>query len=193
MNKDNFDIIPEIAEYAEKLKLEGILLLRYKPAGRAKKDYLKKRLTEEQHLEFYTMLLKLHKNYRINVCVDCSCVPFFSSHHIFKKAMEFFSVNGCDAGNVLIGVDPSGRMNACSFCSEDAGSIFSFDKNWDTNKEFKKFRDWTNDAKEPCGSCRYLTICRGGCHIVAEYLTGDFSAPDPECPTVVAYGRLHHK
>jgi radical SAM protein with 4Fe4S-binding SPASM domain len=195
MNKDNFEIIPEIAKYAEKLHLEGILLLRYKPAGRAKKDYLEKRLTEKQHIEFYELLLRLHKGYRINVCVDCSCVPLFSSHHIFKKALEFFSVNGCDAGNILIGVDPHGRMNACSFSSEDAGSIFMFDENWDANASFQKFRNWTKNAKEPCKSCRYLSICKGGCHIVAEFLTGDFTSPDPECPTVVAYEKalLHDK
>lgn len=193
MNKDNFGIIPEIAKYAEKLKLDGILLLRYKPAGRAKKDYLMKRLTAEQHREFYGLLLSLHKNHKINVCVDCSCVPLFSTHRIFKKALEFFSVTGCDAGNVLIGVDPRGKMNACSFSSEDAGSIFEFDKCWDENAGFKKFRNWTKNAKEPCMSCRYLDICRGGCHIVAEHLTGDFTSPDPECPTVIAYGKLHHQ
>lgn len=187
MNKDNFSIIPDIAKYAEGLRLEGILLLRYKPAGRAKEGYLEKRLTAEQNLEFYELLLRLHKDHKINVCVDCSCVPLFSSRRIFRKALEFFSVNGCDAGNVLIGVDPRGRMNACSFSSEDAGSIFMFDKCWDANREFKKFRDWTADAKEPCRSCRYLDVCKGGCHIVAEFLSGDFTSPDPECPTVVAY------
>ncbi|MHA1466258.1 MAG: SPASM domain-containing protein, partial [Candidatus Heimdallarchaeaceae archaeon] len=40
---------------------------------------------------------------------------------------------------------------------------------------------------EPCSSCRYVKICRGGCHVVSEFVTGEFSNPDPECPIVAEY------
>ena len=148
---------------------------------------MEKRLTAEQNIEFYGLLLRLHDKYKIRVCIDCSSVPMLSSRRIHLKALEFFSVTGCDGGNILIGIDPEGKINACSFCEEHAGSIFDLEGLWDNSPEFSKFRDWTKTAPEPCKSCRYLDICRGGCHIVAQFLTGDFNSPDPECPTVVRH------
>src|SRR5262249_40170759 len=43
------------------------------------------------------------------------------------------------------------------------------------------FRSWRN-GPEPCRSCEYLSLCRGGCRAVSASPT----APDPECPLVLA-------
>ncbi len=187
LSRENFDIIENIVKYAESTKLEGILLLRFKPAGRAKREYLNKRLTNKQNLEFYNLLNKFHKNYKVRIYIDCSCIPLLSSHNIPIKALEFFSVMGCDGGDTLIGINPQGKMNSCSFAEGFAGSIFDFEKIWAKNTHFKKFRDWYKTASEPCKSCKYLNICKGGCHVVSEFITGNFHAPDPECPRVVIY------
>jgi radical SAM protein with 4Fe4S-binding SPASM domain len=193
LSQENFDIIDDIASYAESKDLEGMLILRYKPAGRGKNDYFKKRLSHEQNLEFFNLLNRLHRNHKIKVYIDCSCVPLLSSHNIPEKALEFYSVMGCDGGNMLIGINPQGMMNACSFADGFSGSIFDFEKEWDSSQHFNKFRDWSKNAPEPCKSCKYLKICKGGCHVVSEFVTGSFHQPDPECPRVVAYHNMKYK
>jgi radical SAM protein with 4Fe4S-binding SPASM domain len=39
----------------------------------------------------------------------------------------------------------------------------------------------------PCDVCDYLSLCRGGCHVVAKQVLGDMKKPDPGCPTVRRY------
>jgi hypothetical protein len=36
---------------------------------------------------------------------------------------------------------------------------------------------------------RYLSICKGGCHIISEFLTGNFKNPDPEYPKILEIKR----
>ena len=186
----NIEILDEILDYAKSRKLRSLLLLRYKPSGRAKKNYEKYKLTNEENIMFYDILMKMHKEDDLKVYVDCSFIPMLSSHDVPQNVLDFFSVMGCDGGDSLIAVDPTGKMNACSFASDHACNISEFDKEWDDNKHFNKYRDWIKKAKEPCKSCRMLTICKGGCHIIAEHVTGKFDEPDPECPRVVAYSKI---
>ena len=51
---------------------------------------------------------------------------------------------------------------------------------------FGPFRAW-REAAEPCRSCAYHDLCRGGCRVVSSHVSGDASAPDPECPKVVEW------
>ena len=48
---------------------------------------------------------------------------------------------------------------------------------------FSSFRGFIRSAPEPCASCEYLRLCRGGCRAVAG-AHGEPSAPDPGCPRV---------
>jgi MoaA/NifB/PqqE/SkfB family radical SAM enzyme len=58
---------------------------------------------------------------------------------------------------------------------------------WRAEDAFGVFRTW-RDAAEPCRSCRYLALCRGGCRVVSAH-AGDAASPDPECPRVVDHRR----
>jgi radical SAM protein with 4Fe4S-binding SPASM domain len=58
---------------------------------------------------------------------------------------------------------------------------------WNAPGAFGAFRRW-RDAREPCASCDYHALCRGGCKVVSAHVTGDLAAPDPECPRVVDSG-----
>ena len=95
--------------------------------------------------------------------------------------MEQFSVYGCEAGNVLLGVRSDGRFAGCSFLSGEE-NIFELPHLWSGSEHLSRLRAWPGQAPEPCRSCDYLDICKGGCRAVSEFVTGDFSAPDPECP-----------
>jgi len=97
--------------------------------------------------------------------------------------MEQFSVYGCEAGNVLLGVRSDGRFAGCSFLSGNE-SIFDLPRLWNGSESLDRLRNWTRQAPEPCRSCEYLEICRGGCRAVSAFVSGDLFLPDPECPFV---------
>lgn len=177
----NFDHLGEVFSFAGERGLADVELLRIKPAGRGMRDYFERRLTPAQNREFYPMIRKLSMEHGVAAKIDCSFVPMFCWHRPDKTMMEQFSVYGCDAGNVLLGVRSDGRFAGCSFLSGEE-SIFDLPLLWNSSEQLARLREWTGRAPEPCGSCDYLDICKGGCHAVAEYVAGDFNAPDPECP-----------
>jgi radical SAM protein with 4Fe4S-binding SPASM domain len=67
-------------------------------------------------------------------------------------------------------------------------SVFELKEAWHASEELKRLRGFAATMAEPCASCHYLDICKGGCHAVSAYVTGDISAPDPDCPFVVEFG-----
>ncbi len=109
--------------------LTDVELLRLKPSGRGKLDYFERRLTPAQNREFYPMITRLSREYAIPVKIDCSFVPMFCWHRPDKTMMEQFSVYGCEAGNVLLGVRSDGRFAGCSFLSGEE-SIFDLPRLW---------------------------------------------------------------
>ena len=58
---------------------------------------------------------------------------------------------------------------------------------WESEGAFGAFRRWREAAAEPCRSCEYLALCRGGCRVVSAHVMGDAGVSDPECPRVVDY------
>jgi radical SAM protein with 4Fe4S-binding SPASM domain len=189
VSRDNFDHIPELVEYAKKLKLHSILFLRYKPTGRAKTLYKERHITKKQSIALLPLIIKLSAQNTIRLQIDCSFTPMLYYHKIDPKILDYLSAHGCVAGDCLAGTLPDGSINACSFAQGNGGSIFNIKKEWHSNQHFQKFRQWTKSALEPCKSCNYLKLCRGGCHIVSEYVLGDFYAPDPGCPWVQAFNK----
>jgi radical SAM protein with 4Fe4S-binding SPASM domain len=84
---------------------------------------------------------------------------------------------------------PDGQLTGCSFGGPSEGSIFdaaataqAFDRG------FTAFRDYTRRAPEPCASCVYLSLCKGGCRVVSK-ARGDWWKPDPGCPRVVEHSK----
>ena len=101
--------------------------------------------------------------------------------------MDKTATYGCEAGNVLIGAKSDGHINGCSFLPAIELSIFDFHDQWLTNPYLNHLRSWPARAQEPCKSCNYLDICKGGCHAVALHVSGSIDAPDPDCPRVISY------
>jgi radical SAM protein with 4Fe4S-binding SPASM domain len=166
-----------------------IEFLRFKPSGRGANNYYDSRLTPEQSREFYPRIKALSAQYGIPVKIDCSFVPMFCWHRPDKDLMEQFSVYGCDAGNVLLGIRSNGRFGGCSFLPGDE-DVFDLSRLWNESGELAQLRGWKERATQPCRSCDYLSICKGGCRAVATYVTGDKNAPDPEGPFVIEHARM---
>jgi radical SAM protein with 4Fe4S-binding SPASM domain len=185
VTREGLDGLANLIAFAKERGLVDVELLRLKPSGRGKKDYFERRLTPTQNESFFPFIRDLSlKHGGFPVKIDCSFVPMFCWHRPDKSLMEQFSVYGCEAGNVLVGVRSDGRFAGCSFLSGKE-SIFELPGLWRTSEHLTRLRGWIESAPEPCRSCDYLDICKGGCRAVAAVVAGDAFAPDPECPFVV--------
>ncbi|HBG04845.1 MAG: hypothetical protein A2075_11395 [Geobacteraceae bacterium GWC2_58_44] len=182
--RQSFERLPAVFRFAGERGLTDLELLRLKPSGRAKQEYFQRRLTKAQNREFYPVVRDLSLEYRVPAKIDCSFVPMFCWHRPDRALMEQFSVYGCEAGNVLLGVRSDGRFAGCSFL-EGEESVFELPRLWNSSPHLARLRSWTDRAPEPCRSCSYLDICKGGCRAVAQFVAGDLYAPDPECPFAV--------
>src|SRR5207244_11585412 len=100
------------------------------------------------------------------------CLPMVVWHKPSARAAAFFGVQGCVAGDVLAAVQPEGHLTGCSFLSQSAGK--SAREAWPT--AFADIRGYARSAPEPCASCEYLQLCRGGCRAVAQ---ADWLLMDP--------------
>lgn len=187
VTQQTFDHLEGVVQWAVEVGAEDIELLRFKPAGRGKADYRRHRLDRPRRLQLFPLVLDLMKRYRLPLKLDCSSAPFVACHSPSRERMEAFDVVGCIGGITLAGIDARGRLSACSFYPADhfpASDLAGF---WSGAPSLGPFRDYRQRAPEPCASCDYLAVCRGGCRAVALHLTGDPAAADPECPVVEAY------
>ena len=97
---------------------------------------------------------------------------------------------GCTGGDFLVGAKPDGRLTACSFAAPpppagDAGRGRPSSRATGRARCVRRVPHAGATRAEPCASCRYHALCRGGCKVVSAHVTGDRGAPDPECPRVV--------
>jgi len=182
VSRSSFDHVGEVARLVRKLRLNELELLRFKPVGRGAR--IDEELTPEQGRELWPMARRLVFRHRIRVKLDCSFAPMVFWHKPSARAAAFFGVQGCVGGDVLAAVQPEGALTGCSFTSRalaDARVPGAMRQAWPSG--FGEFRDYVRDAPQPCASCEYLQLCRGGCRAVSN-AHGAFSDPDPGCPRV---------
>jgi radical SAM protein with 4Fe4S-binding SPASM domain len=171
VTRSSFERLDAIAERLRDLGACELQLLRYKPAGRGRLDYLARRLDARQIDEFPTRVRALVERGSIPIRIDCALVPFLASA-VEPDLLARFGVMGCEAGRGLETVDARGSASPCSFWPKD------------DRDGVDRVAAYARDLPEPCASCEYRSICRGGCRIVASHLAGTLYAPDPECPRV---------
>lgn len=194
VTRHNFDSLPEIFAYAKKRRLNEVELLRFKPAGRGISAFSSMTCSDKQHRAFLPTVLDGAKKHRLRVRVDCSYMPMLVHHKPSRELLAKLSVYGCTGGDFLIGAKANGQVTACSFAQAPEGGpkVDSLVDYWNQSDAFGSFRKW-REAAEPCKSCDYHELCRGGCKVVSRHLVGDDSLPDPECPRVVDYDRQNEK
>lgn len=183
VTKQNFEELHNLAKLAKKEEVYDIELLRIKPTGRADKYYENLKLTNEQNINFFPMLNKIAKKTGVRLKADCSFIPMIAFHKPNKKLMEKFSVYGCEAGSVLLGVTSSGHFAGCSFLKNE-DTIFNIKDLWHNSNHLKQCREIKNKLSSPCVECQYLSICKGGCQAISKYYSAQEIIPDPECPII---------
>jgi radical SAM protein with 4Fe4S-binding SPASM domain len=188
LTRSTFAHVEATADRVRALGARELQLLRYKPAGRAKLDYLAQRLTRAQALEVGPLLERLVARHRdaLSIRVDCALVPFVAAHGFDAQTLERWGIFGCEAGRHLAAVDREGHLAPCSFAP--ATSSDRLDR-WGEDETLEAFRAFAASPPEPCASCQARAACRGGCKVVSAHLLSDahmFSS-DPECPRVIAH------
>ncbi|HEU0036590.1 MAG TPA: radical SAM protein [Kofleriaceae bacterium] len=209
VTRHNFDELDAIFAYASERRLSEVELLRFKPSGRGARAYESLRCSDAQHRALLPAIRAAARRHAIRVKVDCSYTPMLAHHRPDRALLAELAVYGCTGGDFLVGAKPGGQLTACSFAappppfasagfagarSTPTGSAESIGDHrprveelaayWESADAFGAFRRW-REAAEPCASCAYHDLCRGGCKVVAAHVTGDLAAPDPECPRVV--------
>jgi radical SAM protein with 4Fe4S-binding SPASM domain len=185
VTRHNFDELGAIFAHAKRRRLSEVELLRLKPSGRGSAAYAGLACTQAQHRALLPAILAGARREKLRVRVDCSYVPMLAHHAPARSLLEKLAVYGCTAGDFLVAAKATGAATACSFLPPDAGrpKIDELAAHWTRPDAFATNRGW-RDAAEPCRSCTYFTLCRGGCKVVSGH-AGDARAPDPECPRVV--------
>ena len=188
VTRQNFDTLDEIFAYAKQRRLGEIELLRFKPAGRGASAYEMLRCTSEQHRALLPTVLRLARKHRRRVRLDCSYTPMVAHHRPDTRLLRWLSLYGCAGGDHLIGAKAHGLVTACSFAAPPPGgpTVDQLGEYWTRENAFPPFRNWRH-ADEPCRSCDYHALCRGGCRVVSSHVLGDPARPDPECPRVIDY------
>ena len=192
LGRHNFDDLPRFFDHARSRGVNEIELLRLKPAGRAGASasfYDEHRTTHQQNVALTPLLAELSQSSGLIAKIDCSFVPMICFHDPPLELLEATAAYGCEAANVLIGVTSEGTVTGCSFLSDGGLPLWELPRRWAGDEMFQRLRSWPERAPEPCSSCPYLQLCKGGCHAVAAFVTGDAQAPDPHCPRVVEYQR----
>jgi len=194
VTRDSFDQLDALFAYAAERRLSEVEILRFKPSGRGARAYDQLRCTDAQHRALLPTLLAAAKRHAIRVKVDCSYTPMLAHHQPDRSLLAELCVYGCTGGDFLVAAKPGGQLTACSFASppppREGGKrpkIGQLADYWRSPGAFGAFRTW-RAAAEPCASCRYHALCRGGCKVVSGHVTGDPSLPDPECPRVIDHG-----
>ncbi|HVO29434.1 MAG TPA: radical SAM protein [bacterium] len=189
VSRANFSHLEEIVRHARQLGCDEVELLRLKPAGRGRETWDAHRPTEEQNRALLPALLAIRKRYRISLKVDCSFAPMVAWTNADPEVLEFFSVLGCEGGDYLVGIDAAGNAKPCSFEHDESQKFPAVElaTRWRDAGVFSHYREHSSAPPEPCASCEYRRVCRGGCRVVAKFATGDAHAPDPECPRVIAW------
>jgi len=198
VTRHNFDQLDAVFAYAAERRLSEVEILRFKPSGRGARAYAELACTDAQHRALLPALLAAAKRHAVRVKVDCSYTPMLAHHAPDRSLLAELCVYGCTGGDFLVGAKPGGQLTACSFASPPPPRadgrrpvIEDLADYWRSADAFGAFRTW-RAAAEPCASCTYHALCRGGCKVVAAHVTGDPSAPDPECPRVVDRRRRVH-
>ncbi|HEU4732803.1 MAG TPA: radical SAM protein, partial [Kofleriaceae bacterium] len=192
VTRHNFDQLDALFAYAAERRLSEVELLRFKPSGRGARAYAELRCTDAQHRKLLPTVLAAARRHAVRVKVDCSYTPMLAHHRPDRALLAELAVYGCTGGDFLVGAKPGGQLTACSFAPPappsapggDRPRVTELGAYWDAPGAFGAFRTW-RDAREPCASCEYHALCRGGCKVVSVHVTGDASAPDPECPRVI--------
>ncbi|MBL9004479.1 MAG: radical SAM protein [Myxococcales bacterium] len=187
LTRDTFSRLPQLFSYGRSRDVSEIEVLRFKPAGRGarREVYQNSRCSDEQHRALLPTVLSLSRQHGLRVRLDCSFTPMVVHHQPPRQIVQFLCIYGCAAGDLLVAARSSGQLSACSFFASTSARVDRLRAYQKEPAAFPEFQRYRETPPEPCRSCEYRALCRGGCRAVAQHIHHDAHAPDPECPRVI--------
>lgn len=191
LTRDSFTGLPRLFAHVRARHGSEIELLRFKPAGRGarREVYDRSRCTDDQHRALLPTVLSLSQQHSLRVRLDCSLVPMIVHHRPPLQLVQFLCIYGCAAGDLLVAARSGGQLAACSFFASTSARVDALRAQRSAPGTFGEFARYRREPPEPCRSCEYLSLCRGGCRAVALHTSHDAHTPDPECPRVIDWRR----
>jgi len=178
----NVDEFEDLVEFASRLGVKEIGVLRFVPQGRGEKykEYLM--LGKEESARLIELLAKFKKRKTPRVRIG--------SHLDFVFLLNGVPPKDCTAGKKKCLVESNGDVIPCPVFKGIeqyiAGNIrnTSLIEIWRDSDTFQRFRTFNpKSLKGSCSTCEFLYVCKGRCPAQRLYDTGDFyEGPDSYCP-----------
>jgi radical SAM protein with 4Fe4S-binding SPASM domain len=183
LSKQNVDELEALGEAIAAAGAREWQWLRWKPVGRGATAYHDHALGPEEADSLLPRALALEAKLGLPIRFDCALTPFLVAHRPDPALLSRLGVLGCVAGERLLVRGANGGWQPCSFLPEvGRGPLREV---W-RGEALVPLRRRAEAPPEPCASCEYRAVCRGGCRAVAAFAGLDPLAPDPECPRVRA-------
>lgn len=181
VSRMNYDEIPDLLRFSDKLGAHVILLYHFVPFGRG--EILKKlALTGEEYAKLIKKVVDMQGE--IEAIISPIAFPSYYAYIVAKSGIspEIAKnwITGCIAARGMFYIKPDGEVWPCAFLPISGGNIVEKTaiEIWNS-PIFRKLRDRSN-LEEPCKSCPYREVC-GGCRGRAYMKTGNPFAADPSC------------
>jgi len=203
VTKYNYDNIPDMIKFAQKLKVHRFIAFNFVPTRRGK-EIIDTDITPEQREKLLNFLYdKLEEKNNLEVFSTCpayarislervsagekgSVAPtHFAAVELRGKAIALADfIGGCGAGRNYCSIEYNGDIQPCVFLPIKVGNVIKdgFENVWKNSEVMQKLRD-RELLKNGCGQCKYKYVC-GGCRARAYAYTGDYLASDPGCIVV---------
>ena len=180
-SKLNYNEIPDLIRFSDKLGAHVILLYNFVASGRGE-EYSNLELSISEYLNLVKTVAELQSE--VELVIVPVALPWYYASIISKSKLPVRIVKnwvtGCIAARGMFYIKPNGDVWPCAFLPIKAGNVVNERAIDVWNSEiFKKIRDREN-LKGACKNCKYREIC-GGCRSRAYISTGDPFAEDPTC------------
>jgi pyrroloquinoline quinone biosynthesis protein E len=179
VTKKNYQELPSLFVFAQKMGALGVNLLRPKPPVDSQNWLEESSLSLNEQRELHKILRTKNRDTKIPITLDQSLC--FLAWHRHPQELLFNGVWGCGAGRRFLTIDPEGNIFPCSHYRVPIGSSGDFMKAWNHSSLLEDFRLLEKKLKGNCLDCRFVSVCRG-CRAVVEELGGNFYDEDPHCP-----------
>jgi len=179
-SKLNFNEIPSLVDYLDKLGVSHQRILRFLPIGRGKTREDLALANEE--IKQLLGVLKKKEEESGKIIIDFS--------DAFNPPVVDRPTHACTGGVLWCAVNPKGYVVPCTYLNSlevalelKAETIMNkdFKDIWKNYELFKTLRDPRLFLKGKCGNCEYKSTCGGGCRASAYAYTKEILAPDPHC------------
>lgn len=185
VSRMNFQELDSIYKSLVKLKIKVWQLQLAIPVGRMTEELMLKKADLKSLVEF---IIKVRNERKLRIFTGCNIGYFGGFEEKYRiqkgeKALPFWT--GCYSGIFEVGIMSNGSVKGCLAMKDRfiEGNIRNkpLREIWEKKDAFSYNRKFRKDNLSGfCRKCEFGEICRGGCPIISEALTGSFNN-DPYC------------